>query len=67
MSRIQNEFVFDTVVVTGGASGIGKAFCEKFAELGASNIVVVDLRYEDAKKVADSIPGGVPMVRVSYI
>lgn len=60
--NMKKNFQCDTVVVTGGASGIGKAFCEKFAEFGASNIVVVDLHYEDAKRVADSIPGGVAMV-----
>ena len=45
------------VVVTGGASGIGKALCEAFQASGAKSIVVVDMNYEDAKKTAD-ITGG---------
>ena len=45
------------VVVTGGASGIGKALCEAFHASGAKSIVVVDMNYEDAKKTADSTGG----------
>ena len=45
------------VVVTGGASGIGKALCEAFQVSGAKSIVVVDMNYEDAKKTADSTGG----------
>ena len=45
------------VVVTGGASGIGKALCEAFQASGAKSIVVVDMNYEDAKKTADSTGG----------
>ena len=39
------------VVVTGGASGIGKALCEAFHASKAKSIVVVDINYEDAKKL----------------
>lgn len=35
-----------TIIVTGGASGIGYAFCENLAELG-HNIVIADLRGAD--------------------
>ena len=45
------------VVVTGGASGIGKALCEAFQVSGAKSIVVVDMNYEDAKRTADSTGG----------
>jgi len=31
------------VVVTGGASGIGKSLCERFAQEGASAVVVSDI------------------------
>jgi len=43
-------------IITGGVSGLGKAFCFAFAEEGAS-IVMADLYYdnEDAKKAAKKI------------
>lgn len=47
------------VVVTGGASGIGKAFCETFAKLGAAAVIVVDLNLDDAKACAAALPKGV--------
>lgn len=45
------------VVVTGGASGIGKAMCERFAAEGAATVVVADRNEEHAGLVADSIKG----------
>lgn len=45
------------VVVTGGANGIGKALCERFAAEGARVVVVVDLEEENARQVADAIGG----------
>ena len=50
--------VFDKrVVVTGGASGIGKALCEAFNNAGAKSIVVVDLNEDDGKKTANDVNG----------
>ena len=43
-------------IVTGGASGIGRAMCERFGADGA-HVVVVDRDGEGARRVADTLPG----------
>jgi NAD(P)-dependent dehydrogenase (short-subunit alcohol dehydrogenase family) len=45
------------VVVTGGASGIGRALCRRFADEGARAVVVADLNADGARQVADEIHG----------
>lgn len=45
------------VVVTGGASGIGRALCRRFAAEGARGVVVADLDATGARGVADEIGG----------
>lgn len=45
------------ILVTGGANGIGKALCERFAAEGAEKIFVADLDFENAKRVAESVNG----------
>ena len=45
------------VVVTGGANGIGRAFCRRFAAEGARGVVVADLDAEGATNVAKEIDG----------
>ena len=45
------------VVVTGAASGIGKALALKFAAEGAKKVVCVDLNKDGAQAVADEIDG----------
>ena len=40
------------VVVTGGASGIGRALCEAFNRAGAAKVVVVDIDPDGARTVA---------------
>ena len=40
------------VVVTGAASGIGKALCEAFSNAGAKSVVCVDLNIEGANAIS---------------
>jgi NAD(P)-dependent dehydrogenase (short-subunit alcohol dehydrogenase family) len=45
------------VVVTGGANGIGRALCRRFAAEGAKAVIVADLAGDGARKVAAEIEG----------
>ena len=51
------EVMNKIVVVTGGASGIGRAMCERFAAEGARHVVVADLNGNGAAEVAVAIGG----------
>ena len=51
------ELVGKVVVVTGGASGIGRALAEAFAAVGARGVVVADTNRDWAQRVADGIGG----------
>lgn len=44
-------------VVTGGASGIGRALCRRFTQEGARGVVVADLDGDGAAAVAEEIGG----------
>ena len=46
-----------TIVVTGGANGIGRALCRRFAEAGARSVAVVDLDGAGARELAGEIGG----------
>lgn len=45
------------IIVTGGANGIGRALCRRFAAEGARQIIVADVDSEGAAKVAKEIGG----------
>ena len=45
------------IVVTGGAHGIGRALCERFAREGAKGVCVADLDADAGTQVAQSIGG----------
>jgi len=45
------------VVVTGGANGIGRALCHRFAKEGAQAVVVADIDSQGTTRVADEING----------
>lgn len=51
------ELAGKVVVVTGGASGIGRALCRRFADEGAAGVVVADVNGADAASVAESLGG----------
>ncbi|MGL6112886.1 MAG: SDR family oxidoreductase [Rubrivivax sp.] len=53
------------VIVTGGASGIGRALCERFAKEGARGVVVADLDEAGAQLVAGGIGGMAMRVNVA--
>jgi NAD(P)-dependent dehydrogenase (short-subunit alcohol dehydrogenase family) len=52
-------------VVTGAASGMGRAFAHRFAEEGAQGVVVADLNEAGAKAVAEQIEQKHPGVALS--
>lgn len=56
MTRRRFDYRDKVVVVTGGAGGIGSAFCDLAARAGA-RVVVVDLRVERAQVLVASLPG----------
>ncbi|XP_050035031.1 (3R)-3-hydroxyacyl-CoA dehydrogenase-like isoform X2 [Dermacentor andersoni] len=56
MTAVVSVFTGRLALVTGGASGIGKAVCGALAAEGAV-VVVADKQLDAAKEVAESLPG----------
>lgn len=54
-----------TVIVTGGANGIGKALCLSLAHAGAGHIIVADRDESGARAVAEAIGGTAVACEVS--
>lgn len=51
------EIADKVIIVTGGASGIGRALCHRFAREGAKTVVVADVNEKGAMTVAKEIRG----------
>ena len=45
------------VIVTGAASGIGKALCEAFHQAEAKSVIAVDINLDGAQETAGSVDG----------
>jgi NAD(P)-dependent dehydrogenase (short-subunit alcohol dehydrogenase family) len=50
-----NYFKGKVAIVTGGASGIGRALCREIAERGAAAVIIADINGEQARDVASAI------------
>jgi NAD(P)-dependent dehydrogenase (short-subunit alcohol dehydrogenase family) len=59
------QFQGRVVIVTGGANGIGRALCQRFAKEGARAIVVADIDAAGANRVADKVNGIATVTDVS--
>jgi len=53
------RFENDTVIITGGAGGIGRGIAERFVTEGA-NVIIADVQREEARRVAESLAEAAP-------
>ena len=49
------ELAEQTIVITGGASGIGAALARRFAEESAANLVLSDREMNGTRAVAEAV------------
>jgi NAD(P)-dependent dehydrogenase (short-subunit alcohol dehydrogenase family) len=54
-------------IVTGGASGIGRALCEELGQRGAAMVIVADINAEGAQQVASAITTTDGRARAAYL
>jgi NAD(P)-dependent dehydrogenase (short-subunit alcohol dehydrogenase family) len=59
-------FIGKIALVTGGASGMGRAVCEQMGRYGA-NLLVADIHHEGAKEVAESIVAAGGTARAAHL
>lgn len=60
------DFTGKTVIITGGANGIGRGCCLKFAKLGAS-VLVADIDIKNADQTAKEIAGSGGLAKPFYV
>jgi len=62
-----NHFESKVAIVTGGASGIGRALCEELGRRGASMVAVADINSDGAKQVASSVTAAGGLAREAQL
>ena len=62
-----NYFENKVAIVTGGASGIGRALCEELGHRGAAMVVVADINAEGAQQVASAITAASGQARAAHL
>ena len=62
-----NYFENKVAIVTGGASGIGRALCEELGQRGAAMVVVADINAEGAGQVASTITAAGGQARAAHL
>jgi NAD(P)-dependent dehydrogenase (short-subunit alcohol dehydrogenase family) len=64
--RILSHFKDKVALVTGGASGIGRALCEELGQRGA-RVIVADINVEGAEQVASAVATIGGMARAAHL
>ena len=66
MRRVNDQFKDKVAIVTGGASGIGRALCEELGQRGAV-VIVADIKTKTAQQVASAIVATGGRARAAYL